>query len=66
MNIFSRTVMKIVLATLFFGGVGFGLYIAYDYAVENAIKRVRASVANGIFDVVNPLKWPRRIFGSRS
>jgi hypothetical protein len=66
MNIFIRGVLKILLVTIFLSGAGIGLYIAYDYAVDAAVRRVRAGVTRGIFDVINPLRWPGRIFRGSS
>lgn len=63
MNIVFRAIFKILLVTIFLGAVGFGLYVAYECAVDNAVQRVRAGVTKGVFDVINPLRWPRKIFG---
>ena len=46
---------------------GFGIYKLYEYIVQDVTARVRQGVSEGVSkgvtDVVNPLKWPKKIFG---
>ena len=58
-----RKLMKwiFILGILF--GLGYAGYHAYHYAVDAIIMRVRNDVKKTIFGVINPLRWPRKIFG---
>ena len=63
MNIWLKRVVKILYAAVLLCLVGYGVYHLYEYAVENAARRVKAGVISGIGSAINPLKWPRRLLG---
>jgi hypothetical protein len=53
----------IVITTLI---VGYGVYCLYDYAVKDAIRRIKAEVSKSVkrsmLSAINPLSWPGKLF----
>lgn len=42
---------------------GYGAYRLYNYLVEDATKRIKQGVAEGVSGAMNPLSWPGKILG---
>jgi hypothetical protein len=63
---FKKTLITLSVIA-FIASLGYGGYRLYDYAVKEAIARikksVRAQVRSGILSTINPLTWPGKIFG---
>lgn len=55
----------IIIATTLL--IAYGGYRLYNYAIENAIERIKKGVTTGIrkkvTSAINPLTWPGKIFG---
>ncbi len=57
----------IIIATI--ASIGYGGYALYNYAVENAIKRIKQSVSisvkKSVISAINPFSWAGKLFGHR-
>ena len=58
-----------VFTTLAIILLSYGAYKLYNYVIEDATKRIKQSVSEGVKEglgkAVNPLKWPKGIFGGK-
>jgi len=56
------TILVIIFALIL---AGYGIYRVYNYAVEDATKRIKSGVTEGVGEAINPLNLPKRIFGGK-
>jgi hypothetical protein len=53
-----------VIATLILAG--YGAVKLYNFVIEDATKKIKKGVADGVGGALNPLSWPGRLFGHKS
>ncbi len=61
MSRIKKLILKITVFIIFFAGLGYAGFLIYNYIIEDATKRIRASIVS----TINPLTWPKRIFGGK-
>lgn len=58
--------LVIIITTML---IAYGGYTLYNYAIENAIQRIKAGVTTGIrksvVSAINPVTWVGKIFGHK-
>lgn len=59
----SKKIIKFLFILAILICTGYGIYQLYHLAIEDATMRIRKGVTKGISDTINPLKWPKKIFG---
>lgn len=67
MNQVFKKILKWILILATLCALGYGGYMLYNYAVENATEKIKKGVAEGIGkgvgSAINPLSWPAKLFG---
>jgi hypothetical protein len=62
---FFKKALKYFLFILTFSLVVYTEYRLFNIALKNIIQEIRHVVSKEISDSINPLKWPKKIFGHK-
>lgn len=64
---FVKKCIILILVVTALAASGYGIFRLYHYVVQDVTSRVKKGVSEGVTEgvtgVINPLSWPKKIFG---
>ena len=61
-----KKIIKFLIILTILAAASYGAYRLYHFVIEDATRRIKKGVSKGIVQSLNPLNWPKKIFGKDS